>query len=225
MKPFLIVITLCTLAIIIPVGGARAQEPISEIVKAAITKVIKAVDLKIQRLQNETIWLQNAQKKVENTLSKVKLDEIAAWTEKQRELYKDYYEELSKVKSIIAFYQRIKSASDRQVQMVQEYQRAWSMFRQDRNFTSSELEYMYSVYSGMLKQSAENIGQIVSLVKSSGFQMNDAKRLDAIGSVADNIDENYFDLMRFNQENVTLSFQRSRARGNVEEMKKLHGIK
>ena len=41
---------------------AVAQDPITLIIKEGITKVIVAVDLKIQRLQNETIWLQNAQK-------------------------------------------------------------------------------------------------------------------------------------------------------------------
>jgi hypothetical protein len=40
----------------------QAQTGILEIIKAGIVKVIKAVDLKIQRLQTKTIWLQNAQK-------------------------------------------------------------------------------------------------------------------------------------------------------------------
>ncbi|ULT38459.1 hypothetical protein KRR40_25440 [Niabella defluvii] len=78
------------------------------VVKAAVKKVIKAIDLQIQRLQNKTIWLQNAQKTLENTLSKLKLDEISDWTEKQKEQYRKYYEELAKVKAIISYYQRIR---------------------------------------------------------------------------------------------------------------------
>src|SRR5688572_10980502 len=50
--------------------------PILEVIKQGVVKVIRAVDLKIQRLQNETIWLQHAQKVMENTLSKLKLEEI-----------------------------------------------------------------------------------------------------------------------------------------------------
>jgi hypothetical protein len=38
-----------------------AQLPIAQIIKEGIKKVIIAVDLKIQRLQTKTIWLQNAQ--------------------------------------------------------------------------------------------------------------------------------------------------------------------
>ena len=62
---------------IVPVQHTHAQIPISEIIKAAVKKVIKAVDLKIQRLQNKTIWLQNAQKVLENKMSKLKLTEIS----------------------------------------------------------------------------------------------------------------------------------------------------
>ena len=50
-------------------------------------------------MQNKTIWLQNAQKVIENQLSKTKLTEISGWTEQQRTLYSDYYAELGKIKS------------------------------------------------------------------------------------------------------------------------------
>jgi hypothetical protein len=51
----------------------RAQIPLAEVIKAGVKKVVKAVDLKVQRLQNKTIWLQNAQKVLENKLSKLRL--------------------------------------------------------------------------------------------------------------------------------------------------------
>ena len=38
------------------------------IIKEALKKIIKAIDLRIQRLQNKTIWLQNAQKQLENAI-------------------------------------------------------------------------------------------------------------------------------------------------------------
>ena len=37
----------------------QAQIPVLEIIKAGITKVIKAVDLKVQRLQNQTEIITN----------------------------------------------------------------------------------------------------------------------------------------------------------------------
>ena len=76
-----------------PVREAKAIA-ILEIIRQAVIKVIKAVDLMIQRIQTKTIWLQNAQKVLENKLSQFKLTEIAQWTDKQRQLYKKYYDEL-----------------------------------------------------------------------------------------------------------------------------------
>mgnify|MGYP004106733677 CR=1 FL=1 len=84
----MLLLALCISFTVLPVQQANATPiAILEIIKAGIKKVIKAVDLKIQRLQNKTIWLQNAQKTLENTLSKLKLDEISEWTEKQKEQY------------------------------------------------------------------------------------------------------------------------------------------
>lgn len=73
---------------------AAAQIPILEIIKAAIKKVIVAIDLQIQREQNKVIWLQDAQKTLENAMSKLKLDDISKWAQKQKDLYKDYFDEL-----------------------------------------------------------------------------------------------------------------------------------
>ena len=53
--------SMIVLMVSMPVGHANAQVAILEVIKAGVKKVIRAVDLKIQRMQNETIWLQNAQ--------------------------------------------------------------------------------------------------------------------------------------------------------------------
>lgn len=90
--------SMIVLMVALPMKQVNAQLAIVEVIKAGVKKVVKAVDLKIQRMQNETIWLQNAQKVMENQLSKLKLTEIADWTERQKELYGKYYADLWKVK-------------------------------------------------------------------------------------------------------------------------------
>ena len=108
MKKVLAIAGIILLISIAPVQQTQAQIPILDIIKAAVKKVIKAVDLKIQRLQNKTIWLQNAQKTLENQMSKLKLKEIGDWANKQKELYAKYFDELSKVKNAISTYQAVK---------------------------------------------------------------------------------------------------------------------
>lgn len=221
----MLLLALCIFFTVLPVQQANAaQIPIVEIIKAGIKKVIKAVDLKIQRLQNKTIWLQNAQKTLENTLSKLKLDEISEWTEKQKEQYREYYEELAKVKAIISYYQRIRDITQKQVRLVNEYQHAWQLIQQDDHFTSDEIEYMSEVYSGILEESLNNIDQITLIVQSFTTTMSDAKRLEIINNAADQVDANYDDLMRFNQQNVLLSLSRAKTSIEVQTVKKLYGL-
>ncbi|MFV8466964.1 conjugal transfer protein TraI [Flavobacterium sp. LB1P62] len=217
---------LCLLLISTPARPAAtvAAFPIIGLIKEAVKKVILAIDLRIQRLQNKTIWLQNAQKKLENTLSKLKLDEISEWTQKQKDLYKNYYDELMKVKSIITYYQRIRDITQKQVRLVKDYERAWSLFQQDGHFNADELDYMQKVYSGILNESMKNIDQIFLVLDSFTTQMSDAKRLEIINAAADKIDSNYNDLSLFNRQNILLSLQRAKTKKDVNAVKKFYGI-
>ena len=226
MKKYLRILMLATMLSIasVPIHEAKAQAGILAVIQQGIKRVIRAVDLKIQRLQNKTIWLQNAQKTLENALSKLKLKEIAEWTEKQREQYRKYYEELSKVKAMISYYQRIREVAQKQVAMVNEYNRAWALIRSDRNFTSQELSYMEKVYGGILESSIRNIDQITLIIESFALQMGDAKRLQLINDAADKIDTTYDDLRRFNQQNMILSLQRAKTAHEVETVKRLYGL-
>ena len=226
MKKKLILLMVCLLLVGTSARPAEkvAVLPILEIVKAVTKKVIKAIDLRIQRLQNKTIWLQNAQKQVENVLSKLKLDEISGWTQKQKDLYKGYYEELAKVKSIITYYQRIKEITKKQTQLVQEYERAWNLFKQDTHFKDSEIQYMEHVYTGILEESVKNIDQIFLILDSFATQMSDLKRLEIINKAADQIDGNYDDLTMFNQQNILLSLQRAKTEADVKQVKQFYGI-
>jgi len=224
MKKILAVVSIGMCLMVLPIKQANAQIPIAQIIKAAITRVIKAVDLQVQRLQNKTIWLQNAQKTLENKMSKLKLTEIKDWAEKQRKQYDDYFQELWKVKAALASYQRIKEIIRQQVQMVDEYKSAWALFRQDKNFTRSELDYMFSTYSGMLNESLKSIDQLFLVANAFATQMNDAKRLEIVNSVADNIAQQSADLKQFNNQNKMITLQRASEKGEIDYVKRLYGL-
>lgn len=213
-----------------PAGAASvtpaepAAVPILGLVKEAIKKAIKAIDLRIQRLQNKTIWLQNAQKEIENTLSKLKLDEISSWVEKQRDLFRDYYDELMKVKAAITYYKRIREVTEKQVRLVEEYQRIWPLLQGDDHFNPDELDYMQKAYSGIIAESLENMDQIFLILESFTLQMSDAERLALINAAADRIDQTYDDLMRFNRQNVMLSLQRAKTKHDIDRIKLIYGM-
>lgn len=207
-----------------PTHEAQAAIPIAKIIKEAVKKVIKAVDLMIQRLQSKTIWLQNAQKVLENKLSELKLKEIAEWTEKHRKLYEEYYDELWRVKQLLSAYQRIREIMDKQSRIVDEYRRAWSLIQDDDHFTEPELNYIYGVYNGILSESVSNLDQIILVINSFKTQMTDAQRLAIITQAADRIEQNYTDLLEFNMNTYQISISRAKSQHEVETLKKLYGI-
>lgn len=219
----ILVIVLSVILTMMPTQATHAN-PIVEIIRQAIIKVIKAVDLMVQRLQNVTIKLQNAQKQVENVMSQLKLKEISEWAEKQRELYDKYYQELWQVKNAIAYYKRIKEIIEKQGRVLEEYQYAVSLFKQDKHFTSTEITYMYDVYSGILSESLKNLDEIMLVINSFSTQMSDAKRLEIVHHAATSIDENLGALRAFNQHNVSLSLSRAKDQYEINVLKKLYGL-
>jgi hypothetical protein len=224
-KTYMVVLPLSATVLLTALpNGATAQLAIAEVIKAGVKKVIKAVDLKVQRLQNETIWLQNAQKVIENQLNKLKLGEISEWTERQRSLYSEYYESLVKVKSVISAYKRIKDLATTQAAIVQQYRWAVGLFRKDKHFSVDELLHMEEVYEGILKASVKNLDQVFVVIGSFKTQMSDSKRMELINEAAEKMDENFSDLRQFNDQNITLSIQRSKSVLESKTLKELYDV-
>lgn len=204
--------------------SSKGQIPIAEIIKAGIEKVIVAVDLKIQRLQTKTIWLQNAQKVIENAMSKLKLSQIGNWVQKQKDLYQNYFDELWKVKNILTYYFRVKEIINQQLTLVREYHRAWQGVQQDGHFTGNEITYIGKVYTGMIEESLKNLEQVSLVINSFTTQMSDARRMEIIDDAALKMQTNYDDLRRFNNQNIQLSLQCSKDQHDISVVKQLYGI-
>lgn len=222
MKRILIAVILCIGLTIAPTK--QSQAIIWEVVRQAAIAAIKAADLAVQRLQNKTIWLQNAQKALENTLSKLKLEEIGDWVDKHKKQYEQYYQELETVKTAIAGYRRVKSIMEKQVRLVEEYKRAFALFKQDGHFTAAEIDYMARVYTGIVEESVKNLDQLFLVVGTLGTKMTDGKRLEITSRVAQHIDENLSDLRDFNSQNVRLSLQRAKDEQEIRTVKALYGL-
>jgi len=54
--------------------------------------------------------------------------------------------------------------------------------------------------------------------------MSDAKRIEIINQVADNIETNFSDLRQFNNQNIIVSLQRAKQQNDVNVVRKLYGL-
>ena len=203
---------------------AKADPIIGEIIRRGVVRAIKAVDLQIQRLQLETVWLQNAQKTLENVLSQLKLDEISDWAQRQGDLFGGYYNELWRVKNTITQYQRIRDIAQNQALLVREYQAVWSLLRNSGNFSVAEINYMERVYSKILETSINNMQQIHVVVNAFRTQMSDAERLELVHRVDQDVRNNLADLRRFNRQNIGLDTQRGGNLLDLDLLQQIHGL-
>lgn len=187
---------------------AHSALPIAEIIRQGVIRVIVAVDLKIQRMQNETIWLQQAQQQMENVLSKTKLDEIADWSERQKELYGDYYQGLWKVKSALTQYQRIREITSTQKKILESYQKTWNLLVREGQFSPGELQLIQGKFGKILSQSIRNLDDLTSLLQSYTAQISDADRLERIHLMDSGMQRNYQDLLSLTMQLEGLNGQR-----------------
>ena len=74
MKKYMVILPLSSVTIFVAIPkGADAQFIVGSVLNQTVGRVIKAIDLEVQKAQNQTIWLQNAQKVVETQLNQLKL--------------------------------------------------------------------------------------------------------------------------------------------------------
>jgi hypothetical protein len=202
----------------------RSDAQILEVIKAVTTKIIKALDLQVQKLQNKTIGLQNAQKAIENTLSKFKLDEIGSWVQKQKDLYQQYFDELAKVKTIISYYKRITDIINSQKDLVAQYKRGYALVKQDNHFSADEINYIYTLYTGIIEESVTNIDRLNLVINSFSLSMTDADRLAIINGCAKHIEQQTADLQKLNNRNAQISMQRVKDQNDLNKIKQLYGL-
>lgn len=220
-------ILICTLAVLffsLTGNPASAQIPVVNIVSAIIKKVIIAIDLKVQQLQNQTIALQNAEQNLENSLHLSSLNDINSWLGKERKLYSDYHQELATVKTIISDYDEVRTIISRQKKLLAEYRSASSLFHQDRHFSASELQAMEHIYSGILQESLRNLNEALLAVSSFSTQMDDAERMLLVHHASAGVQTNLDHLRQYNSQNITLSLERARDDNDRQQIRQLYGL-
>jgi uncharacterized protein YhaN len=219
-RKIIILAAITSLSITLPCRASAQFFDPTEILKA----IIMAIDLGVQKAQTQTIYLQNAQKAIENAMQQLHLTDITTWVQKQKDLYSGYYQELWQIKDALTSYQKVKDIIDKQAQIIREYKAAYAMVGADPHFSPSELQHIYSVYNTLLDESAKNVSQLGLVISAFVTQMSDGERMRIIDDAARWIDQNATRLRVFTQGNILLSLQRSKGEAEVNSIKSLYGI-
>jgi hypothetical protein len=223
MKKYIILIAVFTVSLIIlPRQQAHAQ--ILDAINAAIEEAITQVDLGVQRVQAQTIWLQNTEAQIENEMGLSNLNDISSWLKKEKDLYSSYYQDLQQVKTLISDYDEVKRIISEQKQLVVEYRNAYSLFQKDKNFSPVEINNMSQVYSGILTESSRDLTEISMAITSFQTQMTDAARLELIHHASNDMQHNLNNLRQYNNGNMQITLQRAQELNDMNTVKQLYGL-
>jgi hypothetical protein len=201
--------------------GVEAQVPV---IGQVVGTVVRAADLVVQRLQTETIVLQEAEQELQNAMSGLRLEEIANWVEDQRSIYAEYFQELGTVKTVVSGYFKVAAIVERQKEILAAYQQGLALFRQDKHFSAAELGQIEMVYGGILTESGKNLERLTMVLQSLVTQMTDEQRMAIVDGAAAGMDKNYRDLQVYTEQNELLSLQRARDEDDIAVIRKLYGL-
>jgi hypothetical protein len=221
MKKICVTIAVIISTIVLPLSS-KAQDPITLIIKEAIKKAVQAADLRIQRLQNKTITLQNTQKRFETAMSKEKLSSINDWIAKQKELYQNYYNELMDVRAVVRHYEGVKRIIEMGSSLVKEYKRGAKIIGSSDLLSNAERVQITRVYRGMLDKSLHLVNSLTQLVEPGLIELTDWQRIQGITKVEDQMQQTLDDLRLFSAQNGTLIRQRSAEIASIKGLKKVY---
>lgn len=195
-----------------------------DIVEEAVKEALEQADLQIQKLQTETLGLQNAQKALENSMQDGLLGDITGWVQQEEDLYSRYYNELWQVKTALSTYSKIRTLLQRETQLVQQEQEAYKAARQDPHFSATEIAHIGNVYGGIINEAIRTTSQLALAITAFVTQMDDAGRLRLIDETAGRIDRSYSDLQTFTTQNTLLSLQRAKDEQDIATIKSLYNL-
>lgn len=140
-------------------------------------------------------------------------------------LHKNFLDALLEVSPQVKKYKRISDIINYQLRIVREYKSAYSQFKEDKEFTIQEIEYLGKVYNSLFNESLKSIEELAMVVTAGKLRMTDDERLQAIDKIYESVVEQFTFLKEFNNSTAILSLQRKYERVDVKTSKTIHGIK
>ncbi|GAB3917059.1 TerB family tellurite resistance protein [Mucilaginibacter boryungensis] len=140
------------------------------------------------------------------------------------DLHNIYLTGLMAVNPAIRNNPRIGQIIGQQNDIISEYKRYASLFRQSGSFNGNELSYFTNVYNQIVRQSNVNIDDLANVTTAGQLRMSDDDRLLAIDRIYNSSSDQLQFLRYFNRKAVMLSLQRSKDQNDTQTLKRLYGI-
>ena len=139
-------------------------------------------------------------------------------------LHKTFLDGLMEVSPAVKKYKRTTDIFTYQARILKEYKAAWQQFRDDKQFTSTEIDYLGKVYSNLFNETLKSLEELAMVITSGKLRMSDDERLQAIDRIYENVIDQYSFLNEFNNNTAILSLQRKSEQAEIKMSRIINGI-
>lgn len=140
------------------------------------------------------------------------------------DLHNIYLTGLLAVSPAVRNYGRIADILLMQASLIKQYKSQTSLFHQSGSFSVAELSYMSDVYTRLVSQTLDDIGDLTNIITAGKLRMSDADRIKGIDRIYSSSSDRLQFLQSFGNQGITLSLQRSKDAANTQTLKQLYGI-
>lgn len=140
-------------------------------------------------------------------------------------LHKTFLDGLLQVSPAVNKYKRIADIISYQLRIAKEYKLAYNRFKEEKQFTIEEVDYLGKVYGNLFNESLKALDELSMIITSGKLRMSDDERLQAIDKVYLSVEEQYTFLKEFTNNTNLLSLQRKAEKAEIEMSRRLYGLR
>lgn len=139
-------------------------------------------------------------------------------------LHKTFLDGLLEVNPAVKKYKRIADIISYQLRIVKEYKAAFNQFKEDKQFTIEELEYLGKVYKNLFEQSLKSLDELAMVLTAGKLRMSDDERLQAIDRIYAAVEDQFSFLKDFNSNTAMLSLQRKSEQAGIKLSRRTNSL-
>jgi len=141
------------------------------------------------------------------------------------DLHQAFFSSFSKINPVIQHYSRIADIITLQAAVLAEYKRGYKNAQQSQMLNSNEVEYIYSVFTALLNNCANDIALLISITTDDQLQLHDDERLQRIDAIYNDMQSKYLFAKSFNNESGTLILSRQKEQSETSTIRTLYNLK
>ena len=139
--------------------------------------------------------------------------------------HSNYFTSLVTVNPQIKRYKKVADIIALQISIAKQSGNAIKSFKNNHHFTSSEINYLQSVFDKLLSDCAKNLDELLNLITNGNLQMKDDERIKAIDKIYIDMQDKQQFARAFSNSTTGLSIQRSNEGNDIIISKKINGLK